>query len=1033
LLKGALLAALLALAPAWTPPLAAQAGTVAGRVTDQDTQRPLVGVQVSAEGTSLRTTTDADGRYTLRGLPSGTYTLSAQIIGYAPAERSRVAVAAAGATGIDFVLRASALAIEGIVVTGVVDPIAGVRTPFTVGRVGREQLQVPVTGKSAVSAIQGKVAGVSINSGSGQPGTGVDIILRTPTTIQKNDGPMIVMDGVILGETVEATSVDFSSPDIESIEVVKGAAAASLYGSRAARGVIAITTSRGKNVQEGRTQITARSEFGTNQLNRGVPIASHHYFLTNAAGQFVNAAGQVVERSGRVIKADRVMDAAYRPGTTFDHIDAFYDPGQFYTGSVSVAQNTRSTNFLVAATRTREPGVLLTNEGMSRNDVRLNLDHRLRDNLSFGVSAFHMRSHRDDLSGTAFQDLLLLPPDVNLLVRDSTGAFVNQPDPTLNLENPIWRQTSRDNYTDRMRTTANINARFAAFSWLRFDGDFSYDRSDRFEQQYVPKGTPVVAGDPSTGSLYYEEDQITAINASASASLLRDIGRLNTRTTLRALIERERNPYVEVTGTNLIVRDVPRLDKARDQDIDSYLQDIRSTGYFLNTGLDYDGKLIFDGLVRRDGSSLFGPNERWQTYYRASAAYRVSQESWWPVSGLDEFKLRYSIGTAGGRPTFDDQYETYSVDASGQISKANGGNANLRPEHTTEQEFGIDAVIASRLSVQLTYARQVTTDQIIQTPQPAVTGFFNAWTNAGTITGNTLEATVEAQILNTANTAWSMTLVADRNRNKITEWNRTCFISSNTISYYCGNEVRGIMYGQRFLRDAAQLPASAQGFRDQFAVNDDGWLVPVGAGGRWQDRKFGTTVNIGGVNYAWGTPVTLKNAAGGDSIVRVGDSNPAFRLGLGNNFRWRGISLYGLLSAQLDGDVYNSTRQRMYQNFRHGDIDQTGKAEEQKKPIDYYFSLYRGNNTSNAFVEDASYLKLRELSLKYTFGASQLARFGLGQVGADRLSVGLLGRNLYTWTRFSGFDPEAGDLVTSRDNFIYPSYRTVTGSIEFTF
>ena len=216
-------------------------------------------------------------------------------------------------------------------------------------------------------------------------------------------------------------------------------------------------------------------------------------------------------------------------------------------------------------------------------------------------------------------------------------------------------------------------------------------------------------------------------------------------------------------------------------------------------------------------------------------------------------------------------------------------------------------------------------------------------------------------------------------------------------------------------------------------MNDDGWLVPVGAGGRWQDRKFGTTVNIGGVNYAWGTPVTLKTAAGGDSIVRVGDSNPAFRLGLGNNFRWRGISLYGLLSAQLDGDIYNSTAQRMYQNFRHGDIDQTGKAEEQKKPIDYYFALYRGNNTSNAFVEDASYLKLREMSLKYTFGASQLARFGLGQVGADRLSVGLVGRNLYTWTRFSGFDPEAGDLVAARDNFIYPSYRTLTGSIEFTF
>ncbi len=1022
------------LLPALAGPLHAQSGVLSGVVTDQQTGRPMVGVQVSLEGTALRTTTGNDGRYTLRNVPSGTHTVSAQIIGYAPSERPRVTLESGGTATADFALRPSALAIEGIVVTGVVDPTSGVRTPFTVGRVGPEQLrEVPVTSRSAIAAIQGKVAGVNMNSGTGQPGTGVDVILRTPTTIQKSDGPMIVVDGVILGETVDATSVDFASPDIESIEVVKGAAAASLYGSRAGRGVIAITTSRGKNVQEGRTQITARTEFGTNQLNREVPVANHHYFLTNASGQFVNAAGQVVGRADRIIKTDRIMDAAYQPGTTFDHIRDFYEPGQFYTGSVSVAQNTRNTNFLVAATRTREPGVLLTNDGLSRNDVRLNLDHRIRDNLSFGVSAFHMRSHRDDLSGTPFQDLLLLPPDVNLLTRDSTGQFVNQPDPTLNLENPIWRQTSRDNFTDRMRTTSNINGRYAPFAFLRFDGDFSYDRSDRLVQQYVPKGVPVIAGDPSTGSLYFVEDQITAINASMSGSLLHNFGPLNTRTTARALIERERNPYFEVTGTDLIVKDVPRLNKAREQAIDSYLQEIRSSGYFLNTALDYDGKYIFDGLIRRDGSSLFGENQRWQTYYRASGAYRMSQEPWWPIAALSEFKLRYSIGTAGGRPLFADQYETYSVSTSGAISKSNGGNADLRPEHVTEQEIGIDAVINNRVSLQLNYARQVTEDQIIQTPQPAATGFFNAWTNAGTIQGNTWEATVEAQIINRQNASWTMNFVADRSRNRITQWDRTCFVSGNTISYFCGNEVRGIMYGQRFLTSPDELPASAQGAREQFVVNDDGWLVPVGAGGSWQDRKFGSTVNIGGVNYAWGTPINLKNAAGGDSIIRVGDSNAEFRLGLGNTFRWRGISLYGLFSGQLGGDTYNSTKQRMYQNFRHGDIDQTGKAEETKKPIDYYFALYRGNATSNVFVEDASYLKLREMSLRYTFAASQLARVGLGQVGADRLSIGLLGRNLFTWTNFSGFDPEAGDLVVSRDNFIYPSYRTITASIEFTF
>jgi TonB-dependent SusC/RagA subfamily outer membrane receptor len=718
---------------------APRTGTISGTVLSAEDAQPLPGTQVVVQGTRLGTVTQASGRYVITDVPVGTYTVVAQMIGRAPARVENVRVAEGTTVAANFQLRTQVLSIEEIVVTGVVDPVSGTRLPFTVSHLGAEQMPVPQT-TAPIAALQGRVPGVTVGRGSGQPGSGVSIQLRTPTSIVRSNNPLIVVDGAILA----ANAVDIESLDIESMEVVKGAAAASLYGSRAASGVIQIRTRRGSDLALNNTRIVARTEYGNNQVARRMPMANYHHWQVNAQGEFLDANGNpTTDRAARATQPIHFMDQAWGVAT-YDHLGQFFTAGDYRNTSGTISQNLGNTNWLASMVNTREAGVLLTNEGLTRNSLRMNLDHRLRDNFSLGFSGYHMRSERDELTGTttagAFFDLLLLPPDVDLLKRDPvTGNLIPQPDSTLAMENPIWRQTSRDFRTWRMRTLANANARFQPVSGLTFESDLSYDRSDRELQQYVPKGTPAVNNLTGLdGTLLYQESQSEQVNGSLGATFLRRFGDLTTRTTARGSIERELERFFWVQGDNFLFLETPRIGATRDITGNSGREEVKANGYFLHTGLDYQAKYIGDLLIRRDGSSLFGQDARWNNYYRASAAYRLSQEPWWPLASITEFKLNASVGTAGGRPEFSDRFETVSVSGTtGAVTRSNLGNRNLRPEHTTEREFGLTAAYRNRYSLQLARAFAVTRDQIVQIPQPAVSGFFAQWLNSGVMEGRT--------------------------------------------------------------------------------------------------------------------------------------------------------------------------------------------------------------------------------------------------------------------------------------------------------
>ncbi|HET7187597.1 MAG TPA: carboxypeptidase regulatory-like domain-containing protein, partial [Gemmatimonadaceae bacterium] len=782
-----LAAMLLAALPALSPPAGAQApapGRITGLVLDSASGRPLAAVQVFVTGTRLGGATNDAGRFVIGNVPAGTVALEARRVGYRGGRIASVNVPAGGTADVEFRLTTIALTLEAVVTTGVVDPTSGTRVPFTVGRVNSEDAPVPAA--NAIETIQGKIAGVSVTP-SGQPGSGTNILLRSPTSISKSTSPLIVVDGVILSQSFDGSSADLESMDIESVEVVKGAAAASLYGSRAASGVIQIRTRRGASNAEGATQTTLRSEVGKNSLGGKINWATEHYYLTNASGQYVDAAGNVVARAQRVAKPvyARFQDTPYAD-PIYDQVDRFFNPGTFFKNTVTLSQRAGRTNWLLSFNNNKEGGVVLNSGAYDQNNIRLNLDHQLRDDFKLSFSGYHNRSQRQNLYGDTFFDLINQAPDVDLLVPDPDGTpYLFQGDPEGREENPLYVLATEDNVRRRTRTQGSIEARWTPLSWFNLDGNVSYDRSDRRNNFFLDAGLKTEGfGTGGLGEIAQGVGQTDAINAAVSANFLQSVGDFTLRSTLRALMERENNEFTYADGTVFATPGVRSLSNATITRDSSSIEEIRSTGYAATAAADYRGKYIFDALVRRDGSSLFGPENRWNVYHRLSGAYRMAEESWWPVKSISEFKLRASQGTAGGRPDFDDQFETFDFIAGGGLRKSTLGNKFLKPEHATETEIGLDMIVKERYSLQLSYAKNKVVDQLVQIPLSAFYGYTSQWQNAGTVEGNTIEATLEAQVLSRPTLSWRMGFVADRSRNKITEFNRSCF-QTNTIGYRC--------------------------------------------------------------------------------------------------------------------------------------------------------------------------------------------------------------------------------------------------------
>lgn len=1014
--------------------VAAAQTTISGRVTNNQ-GAPVEGANVFIQELNAGTTTSAAGTYSFTiseaNATGQRVTLTARRIGFSP---SNTAISLTrGTITQNFTLSTDIRRLDEVVVTGVAEATSSKNLTISVGKVSEEMLkEVPAV--SPATALAGKVAGVRVSFTQGQPGSSPALRVRSSTNLAVGgQNPLVLIDGVISKNGL----ADINGNDIESIEVLKGAASANTFGSDAASGVIAITTKRGRNQPDNKLSFLTRNEFGSSEVENWVPLAQHHPYELNPDGSFRLTSG-----NQRVIKADRYIDAAFAPGVYRDQLKENLRRGQYVTNYGQIALRRGNTNFSTSFSRDTDRGILPLLNGFRRNNLRLNLDQGLWKGADMSAALTYGLSNDDQTptskagSGSTFFTLLQSPPDVDLVYPNGPGTTKYSPvlpaaaTGGTGRGNPLYDLAHRSYNLRRERIIGSFSARYRPFEWLNLDGSYGTDRLNLRESNFYDRGllgTNTSVETPSPGSLALNTDNNTASNTQANVTTNFQLGELRSTTRVTYLYEDERNYNFNTSTSKLLVGSVPDLQAGDPTQLTaaSTIQPIRTMNGFITQNFNYKDRYLMQLLGRRDGSSLFGAANRWNNFYGISGAWRISED--FTLPGIQDLKIRAARGTAGLRPGFDYQYETYSV-SSGNLSKSTIGNKNLKPAIQTENEVGLNISFLDRFDAEFVKSDRHTDGAFLLIPLSLAQsgGFRSQWQNAARIGGRTFEMTLNTRVIDRPSFSYNFTLTGERSRQKIDQLNRAPLRAGSAsqgqnIFYYKAGEQLGVIYGQRWITSLDQLkdnPLNASIDLNLYTVNDDGYVVLKSC-----------------INKSCERPIVYVDKAGVNN-VKIGDVNPDYTFGWSNTVRAGGFTVYGLFDGTKGGNIYNFTKQWMFQDRRHGELDQAGKAPENKHTLDYYsVGFYNALEPNSHFVEDGSYVKLRELSLSYNFSQSLINSMRFLGDGRS-VKVALIGRNLKTWTSYSGFDPEAssnGDFNFRIDGFRYPSFRQISGQIEIGF
>ncbi|HEY4953356.1 MAG TPA: TonB-dependent receptor plug domain-containing protein, partial [Gemmatimonadaceae bacterium] len=904
-----LLLATLAVLAVVTPALAqGQAAVLTGRVLSEQGQ-PLAGVNIVVPELNISVGTNQAGMYTIT-VPAARVSgqrvnIRARAIGYQPS--TSLVTLNAGSQSIDFNLKQDLTQLSAVVVTGVTAATEQVKLPFTVSRI--DTTLMPVAGTNAISQLQGKIPGASIVASSGRPGTAPDIVLRGPVSMNasgRSQQPLFLLDGVPL----QGGLPDINPSDIENIEVVKGAAAAALYGARAGAGVINITTKSGRTAPPG-VRFGARTEFGASDLERAFPLSEHttlslspsaKLFCANVTiggspcGRYIDWDQEVqrINNSGEdfsLTPQQFIGDLGFASAPTYERMTGTFevtpwplvrDPvaqlttsSPFVNSSVDMRAKVNDTGVFASLGNLTEQGAVRFIGGFTRNSARVNVDQLLGSKVTANINTFYSQTIDHDnagvlIGGGPFFAITRAPFMADLLARDDLGRLVVNANPLSNSSqnyNPLY-DALYNRLTNRgTRFVGGASARYTPLDWLNFDGSFGYDRSTSEFTGMHDRGWRTTAPDPATSAGYVQdgssdnEQYTTSLGAAANKSY----GELNARLSSRFVYGNQTLSSQGLYGEDLVVANLGTADAAtKNFSIGSSEQTIRDMGFFVGTDFDYKDRYILSGLIRRDGSSLFGAGNRWQNFGRVAGAWIASREPWWPApDAVSLFKLRASQGTTGQRPRFSAQYETYTIGAGGQLNPEQLGNRFLKPEINKELELGTDLEFFHRVGLNITHSKAVINQQILPVPASSASGFSTVWLNAGEITNKTLEATLSVQFATKGAMNWTSRLIYDRTRSVITRLDVPEFTGAIdeangvTVFKFRQGETIGTMYGTKFVTSCSELPT---GFSNQCSMNggdlaaayrpnSSGYIVWVGAGNQLTE---GITRNLWRANLGNG-------------------------------------------------------------------------------------------------------------------------------------------------------------------------------------
>jgi TonB-linked SusC/RagA family outer membrane protein len=1068
----------------------AQNGTIKGVVTDDQTGATLPGATVLVEKTAYGAATDQDGKYVIANLSPGSYSLLVRFIGYTPV-RQLITIGAGEEQVVDFKLTASAVQVNPIVVTAIGTEAEREKLAVSVSTVTDKELET--TGAhDIISNLGAKAAGVYTTETSGDPGSATRIILRGVRSLNGDNQPLVVVDGVpiinsvngskgfsldgnnVSGVSAESHLTDINPDDIQSIEIYKGPSAASIWGSRAANGVIVITTKNGKisGLSAGRKlNVSIRSTVYIDQISKEQP-------LQRSFGEGINT---MYSSGYKLSWGDPIWlrtDTSANPSkATYNHAAELYRTAVSNNSGVTLQGGDEWGDYYLDMDQLFQQGIIKANSDFIRSTMKANVSRKFSDDFTIRVNANYMKSKSDRVQqGSNVSGLLLdayrTPADFNsepYLVNyvDGSGAITYNEQRSFRNPTATPGGTIYDNplfviyniptiyQTDRFFGTTEFS--YDAAKWLNFTyrvGMDYYAETRRTDYPYEDASY-------ATGYLTREDINEYQVNSDIMARATQKFSDdFDGSLLLGFHLDHQNKDDLYSEGTDYIITSgLYALQNCSTVSTAEQHFTTRSAAFYGELKLNFYDQLFLTATGRDESASTYGDNVA-KTYFYPSAnvAWQFTQlPDLKDNSTLSYGKLRVAYGTAANQPSVYQTNTYYGTSAEGDGWEAttqllegkdyNGavkrsyvmGNPNLKPEMTAETEFGGDfRFLNDRAALAITRYYSKTTDAILALQIAPTSGFQYEYLNAATLENNGYEVQLTADWLHLGGFSWSTTINWSKNKNEVTalpEGVTSIFLAGFTdpASRAILNQPVGVLYGTKWERDAAgKLALDANGFPYKSETN--------------------------GI---------------------IGDPNPDWRSGISNTFRYDRLSLNVLIDIKKGGKVFNGVKGSLSYFGTSGDQtwwstinasstlkDYAGKTPAQLhaagssiyKPnyaadgttitsysyrgyvtkfgdneviVDqYFFTQGPGGNfagPSEEFVEDGGFVRLKEVTLSYTFP--------LQFIGMQAATVSITGRNLKLWTNYSGIDPETNLTGPTNgqgiDYFNNPSTKTYVFSIKF--
>ena len=1018
-------ATLLLLAGALPSRAAAQeAYTITGTVLDAETRAPLpnatVQIRTGSEAAAPRTVTNEAGRFTLRArLPAGTYTLQFSQIGRGTATRQVALGAAREVTVEPVLLAAAALQLEELVVTGTGVPAERRQVGNTVATVRGEEINRAPATVSVDRALQGRIAGAVISQNSGNPGAGTTIRLRGTSSILGGADPLIVVDGIIIennsdplislgsnasrqGSAVSTRLTDIAPGDIERVEVLKGAAAAALYGSRANNGVIQIFTRRGS---QGEPRITYTAEYSSSRAPR--------YFPINEAPRA--GLGDVTF----LRKPDGTTYALGDPITRYDVQPQIFRTAPGINNHLSISGGSGGTSYYMSGAWTDQDGIVRST-GHDKRTFRGKVSQRVSDVLEVALNGSYIQSRTQyqpegEQTFGALTIALFTPTGFNYDFDPALGRYPYTPIITANPLQVI-RDVRAEADVDRL--LGSVQGTLTPLDNLTVTALFGLDDSREANLLLQP---PYSTGPAFTGFITNPVRSVRRYNADVTVNLESRLGgTMDLTSTAGYRFTSDRTNTIRAGAENL----PPGQETVggATQFASQGITELRTVGGFLQERLAIADRLFLTGALNVEASSAFGPDERWQMFPRIGASWVVDEMPFWAGNPAERFvsalRLRGSYGQTGGQPPaaygiFNNFTDIIFAGRPGQAGSTVLGNPNLKPERQREWEGGFDlGLFNDRAVLEFTYYDQRTKDVVLLRPLPSSSGFDVQYQNIGEISNRGIEISAAADVIRRSGFSWNSRLTYARNRNRV-EKMRTPgdTIFSEYLNIVAEGLPVGVFYGGFYPRDA----------------NGNIILFPKTPGGAF---IFDPTLCPADPSR----PCFPARAREGGTVLRkvLGDPNPDFTASLANTLSvGENLQFSFLLDGRFGNDVANFTRR--IQDF-FGLSEDTEREIAGEVPVGYFTLNGERHLLYEAFVEDGSFVKLREVALGYTFDEPWVR----GRLGAESVTLRVAGRNLHTWTDYSGVDPEVnlfgGSTVARGVDFVTtPIPRSLTVGLTVNF